>query len=112
MVTKAPDSYVPSSAHQATLREFVAVLFRRRALVLGLFVVVTVTVVALTLTAPVSYTSSGRVLVYRGERQSALTATRMFYGEWESELGSEVARARSRGDRRGARVGRNGEARR
>jgi uncharacterized protein involved in exopolysaccharide biosynthesis len=86
---------VPASARQATLREFLAVLFRRRALVLGLFVVVTVTVLALTLTAPLHYKSSGRVLVYRGERQSALTTTRMFYGEWESELGSEVARARS-----------------
>lgn len=89
------DNAAPSSARQATLREFVAVLFRRRAIVLGLFLVVTVTVVTLTLTAPVTYTSSGRVLVFRGERQSALNATRMFYGEWEAELGSEVARARS-----------------
>jgi succinoglycan biosynthesis transport protein ExoP len=95
MAPNPHDSFTPSSARQATLREFVAVLFRRRALVLGLFVVVTVTVAALTLSAPVSYTSSGRVLVYRGERQSALNTTRMFYGEWESELGSEVARARS-----------------
>lgn len=90
-----PDSSPSSSGRQATLREFVAVLFRRRAIVLGLFVVVTVTVVTLTVTAPVMFTSSGRVLVYRGERQSALNATRMFYGDWESELGSEVARARS-----------------
>ncbi|MCC6349738.1 MAG: hypothetical protein IT347_09135 [Candidatus Eisenbacteria bacterium] len=89
------ESPSPSTGRQASLREFVAVLFRRRALVLGLFAVVTVTVVVLTLTAPVTYTSSGRVLVYRGERTSALNATRMFYGEWESELGSEVARARS-----------------
>lgn len=89
------DTPTPTGGRQATLREFVAVLFRRRALVLGLFAVVTVTVVALTLTAPVTYTSSGRVLVYRGERTSALTANRMFYGEWESELGSEVARAKS-----------------
>ena len=91
------DSGHPSPSgppRQATLREFVAVLFRRRSLVLGLFLVVSVTVVALTLSAPVTYTSAGRVLVYRGERQSALNATRMFYGEWESELGSEVARAR------------------
>jgi len=85
---------VPSAARQATLREFFAVLFRRRALVLGLFVIVSATVVVLTLTASVSYTSSGRVLVYRGERQSALNTMRTFYGEWESELGSEVARAR------------------
>lgn len=89
------DTASPAGGRQASLREFVAVLFRRRWLVLGLFFVVTVTVVALTLTAPVRYTSSGRVLVYRGERQSALNATRMFYGDWESELGSEVARARS-----------------
>lgn len=95
MGTNLHDSVTPPVGRQASLREFVAVLFRRRALVLGLFFVVTVTVVALTLTAPVMYTSSGRVLVYRGERQSALNSTRMFYGDWESELGSEVARARS-----------------
>jgi uncharacterized protein involved in exopolysaccharide biosynthesis len=89
------DSAAPAGGRQATLREFVAVLFRRRWLILGLFLVVTLTVVVLTLTAPVLYTSSGRVLVYRGERQSALNATRMFYGDWESELGSEIQRARS-----------------
>jgi len=88
------DPNAPASGRQATLREFVAVLFRRRWLIVGLFLVVTVTVVVLTLTAPVMYTSSGRVLVYRGERQSALNATRMFYGDWESELGSEIQRAR------------------
>lgn len=95
MATTPVESTSPSGGRQATLREFIAVLFRRRAIVLGLFAVVTITVVALTLSAPVHYTSSGRVLVYRGERQSALNATRMFYGEWESELGSEVARAKS-----------------
>lgn len=89
------DTPSPGAGRQASLREFVAVLFRRRWIVLGLFLVVTVTVVALTLTAPVVYTSSGRVLVYRGERLSALNPNRMLYGEWESELGSEVARARS-----------------
>jgi uncharacterized protein involved in exopolysaccharide biosynthesis len=83
------------SSRQATMREFLAVLFRRRGLIVGLFVVVSLTVVVLTLTTPTTYTSSGRVLVYRGERQSALSSNRMFYGEWESELGSEVARAHS-----------------
>lgn len=96
MTANKPDlAAAPASARQATLREFLSVLFRRRVLVIGLFVVTTVTVVVLTLTAPVRYTSSGRVLVYRGERQSALNTLRNFYGEWESELGSEVARARS-----------------
>lgn len=91
----AESSAAPTSARQATLREFLSVLFRRRGLVVGLFIVTTITVVVLTLTAPIRYTSSGRVLVYRGERQSALNTLRNFYGEWESELGSEVARARS-----------------
>lgn len=95
MASNPLDTPPPGAGRQASLREFVAVLFRRRWLVLGLFMVVTVTVVVLTLTAPVVYTSSGRVLVYRGERLSALNANRMLYGEWESELGSEVARARS-----------------
>lgn len=95
MATNLSGPPAPAGGRQATLREFIAVLFRRRALVLGLFAVVTLTVIVLTLSAPLVYTSSGRVLIYRGERQSALNSYRMVYGEWEAELGSQVARARS-----------------
>jgi uncharacterized protein involved in exopolysaccharide biosynthesis len=58
---------------QATSRELFAVMFRRKWLILGLFFVVTATVTTLAFTTPVSYVSSGRVLVMRGERLSALT---------------------------------------
>ncbi len=84
-----------TGAHKATMREFVAVIFRRRWLIVGLFVVVTATVVALSFTTPVTYSSSGRVLVYRGERTNALSPNRQLFNEWESDLASEQATARS-----------------
>ena len=80
---------------QATSRELFTVIFRRKWLILGLFLVVTATVVGLAFTTPVSYSSSGRVLVMRGERLSALSPGRQLYNDWEEDLGSEVEVARS-----------------
>ncbi|MCC6652561.1 MAG: hypothetical protein IT348_15525 [Candidatus Eisenbacteria bacterium] len=88
-----PQGVAPS--RQATMREFFAVLFRRRWLIVGLFVVVTSTVVTISLTTPTTYSSSGRVLVIRGERQSALSPGRQVFSDWEQELASEVANVRS-----------------
>jgi len=85
----------PIVARQATMREFLAVLFRRRWLIMGLFVVVTVTVLTLAFTTPVTYSSSGRVLLLRGERQSALNPNRQVLSDWEEDLASEVATAHS-----------------
>jgi len=84
-----------STARQATMREFVAVVFRRRGIVIGLFVVVTATVAVLALTTPITYESSGRVLVYRGEQPSQLNAARQVFNDWEEDLASEQANARS-----------------
>jgi uncharacterized protein involved in exopolysaccharide biosynthesis len=80
---------------QATTREFLSVLFRRKWFIIGLFLVASVTVVALSLTTPVTYQSSGRVLIVRGERLSALTPGRQIFSDWEEDLGSEVQVARS-----------------
>lgn len=85
----------PGVARQATMREFFAVLFRRRWLIIGLFFVVTATVLTISFTTPTSYSSSGRVLLIRGERQSALSPGRALFGEWEQDLASEVANVRS-----------------
>lgn len=80
----------PSPQNRATAREFMSVLFRRKAIILGLFAVTTATVVALALSTPVIYSSTGRVLVKRGERESALSPTRQVYDAWEEGLGSEL----------------------
>lgn len=80
----------PTLARQATAREFLAVLFRRKWIILGLFLVTTATVLTVALTTPTYYISSGRILVKRGERQSVLRPERQIFSDWEQELGSEM----------------------
>jgi uncharacterized protein involved in exopolysaccharide biosynthesis len=86
-MTKEPAR--PSPASQTTAREFLAVVFRRRWLILGLFMVTTGTIAVLALTRKIEYQSTGRVLVKRGERESLLDPSRRFL-QWEEELASEV----------------------
>ncbi len=88
--TTTPAPTVTGVARQATAREFVAVLFRRKWLVLGLFVVTTLTVLVISLTGKSVYQSAGRVLIKRGEKESVLTANRQIYNQWEEELASEI----------------------
>ena len=80
----------PSIVRQATAREFLAVLFRRKWIILGLFLVTTATVLAVSLSTPTYFQSSGRILVKRGERQSILRPDRQIMSDWEQELGSEM----------------------
>jgi len=80
----------PRAGRQATAREFLAVVFRRKWIILGLFLVTTATVCTVALTTPTTYISSGRILVKRGERQSALRPDRQIFGDWEQDLGSEM----------------------
>jgi uncharacterized protein involved in exopolysaccharide biosynthesis len=80
---------------QATMREFIAVVFRRRWLILGLFAAVTATVLVIAFSTPTQYESSGRVLVTRGERESALTGRVQILNDWEQDLAGEVAKVRS-----------------
>lgn len=83
------------AANQATSREFLSVIFRRKWLILGLFFVVTATVLVVAMSTPVNYVSTGRVLIVRGEQQSALSSNRQIFGEWEEDLSSEVEVTRS-----------------
>ncbi len=86
----------PSSSQRATAREFFAVVFRRRWIIIGLFAATLGTVLAVTLGTPRYFVSSGQVLVRRGEQQSAMNPVRQVANEWEIELGSEIQTARSR----------------
>jgi uncharacterized protein involved in exopolysaccharide biosynthesis len=85
-VTPTPGS---PARHAAGARDLLTVVFRRRGIILGLFLIVTVTVVALTLTRPVVYISFARVLVKRGEQESSMTPGRRFTG-WEEEMATEA----------------------
>lgn len=80
---------------QATAREFLAVLFRRKWIILGLFLVTTATVLVVAFATPTYYQSSGRILVKRGEWQSVLRPDRQVFSDWEQELGSEMQVIRS-----------------
>lgn len=80
----------PGILRQASAREFLAVLFRRKWIILGLFLVTTATVVAVSLSTPIYFQSSGRILVKRGERLSVLRPDRQIFSDWEQELGSEM----------------------
>lgn len=87
MQSEIPTTGAP---RRATARDFVAILFRRRALILGLFAVTTATVLLLGFSSRVSYFSSGRVLLKRGVPVSALSPERRLYSDWEEDMGSEV----------------------
>ena len=86
----SPSSPAPRPARQATAREFLAVLFRRKWIILGLFLVTTATVFTVAFTTPKTYVSSGRVLIKRGERYSSLHADRQVFSDWEQDLGTQM----------------------
>ena len=83
------------TGRQATIREFLAVVFRRRLVILGLFAATTLTVTWIAFSTPLEYTSSGRVLMRRGEKESVFDAGHQVYAGWEEELSSELQVVRS-----------------
>ena len=89
MTAPTPNPGAPIT-RQATAREFLAVVFRRKWLILGLFAVTTATVLGIALSTETMYQSAARVLVRRGERESVLNASRRIVSDWEQELGSEI----------------------
>ena len=79
---------------QGGARDFLAVLFRRRWIIGTVFAVTTLTVVAINLTRPLFWESTGKVILKRGEKETLLqggvrTLT------WEEELASEVETVKS-----------------
>lgn len=79
----------PTVARQVGARDFLTIVFRRKWIIVGLFVVVTVTVAIVTLARPTEYASFGSVLVKRGEQESVMTPGRRMSG-WEEELATEA----------------------
>lgn len=77
-----------------TVRDVVAVLFRRKWIILGVFAVTTGVTAAFTLSQPVYWESTGKVLLRRGMQDNIMQSYRRTLS-WEEELSSEVETARS-----------------
>ncbi|MCA9727919.1 MAG: hypothetical protein KC729_09575 [Candidatus Eisenbacteria bacterium] len=76
-------------AREVSLRDVLAVVFRRKGIILGVVLAAVATVVLLNLTSPVEYQSSSTIRVNRGEPESAFNS-RMRVLTWEEELNSEI----------------------
>jgi uncharacterized protein involved in exopolysaccharide biosynthesis len=94
MEPEPQDKFQPAG-REPTAREFLAVIFRRKNLVLGLFGATTLTVLVIGLATPQIYVSDGRILVRRGEQESSLTPFRQIVNDWEADLASEIEVAKS-----------------
>jgi len=79
---------------EASIRDFLTVVFRRKWIVLTLFGLSSSVVLFLTLSTPVLYKSASKVLVRRGEKESELSTRSLMYG-WKEEIGSMVETASS-----------------
>ena len=102
---------LPSASRLVGARDFLTVVFRRKWIILGLFVTVTSTVGVLTLARPVEYASFGSVLVKRGEQESVMTPGRRVTG-WEEELATEAQVVKSWAVRERAQASLDADARR
>lgn len=73
-----------------SLRDLAAVLFRRLPIILGVILAALAVVVTVNLNSPVVYRSTSRVLVNRGQQESAYTSRQKQLLTWEEELNSEI----------------------
>jgi uncharacterized protein involved in exopolysaccharide biosynthesis len=83
-----------TGSRQTTAREFVEVVFRRKWVIIGLFLATTLTVAIIALSTPITYTSLGKVQVDRGSKIN-ITSPYRLVTNWEEELATEVQIIRS-----------------
>jgi uncharacterized protein involved in exopolysaccharide biosynthesis len=79
---------------EASLRDFLTIVFRRKWIVLTLFFLSSGTVLYLNLRTPVLYKSASKVLVRRGEKASEMSL-QYIVQTWKEEIGSMVETAMS-----------------
>jgi len=79
---------------QATTRDFLSVIFRRKWVIIGLFAITTTVVVLMNLESTIYYESDARILINRGQGRSVLGSP---FGllPWEEELSSEIELVKS-----------------
>ncbi len=110
-MNREAESLAPTPvSRQVGARDFLTIVFRRKWIILGLFVIVTLTVGILTLARPEEYASFGSVLVKRGEQESIMTPGRRMSG-WEEELATEAQVVKSWSVRKRAQEGLDAAAR-
>ncbi|NIM19416.1 MAG: hypothetical protein GTO51_03440 [Candidatus Latescibacteria bacterium] len=74
---------------EATVRDFLNVVFRRKLMIVSIVLVTTVLVLALNAMQPQTWESNSRILIQRGER-SDLFKGGVRYLSWEEELSSQI----------------------
>jgi succinoglycan biosynthesis transport protein ExoP len=89
-----PNETQASNAGHGGARDFLAVLFRRRWIIATVFAVTTLTVLAINLTRPLFYESTGKVILKRGEKDTLLGGG-LRTMTWDEELASEVETVKS-----------------
>jgi len=72
-----------------TLRDFTVVVFRRKGVILAVFLATVVTVIALNIAEPPIYLSTSRILLSRGEPESVFN-TNLKLLPWDEEVNSEI----------------------
>lgn len=82
------------TARQISARDFAAVLFRRKWVILGVFLITTVVTAAVILSQPTVYESTGKVLVKRGAKDNLFENYPRAL-PWQEELASEIETAKS-----------------
>jgi uncharacterized protein involved in exopolysaccharide biosynthesis len=74
---------------ETTLRDFLNVVFRWKYLILAMFFLTTLLIVFVRASQPVTYVSSSRILVGRGERSSVFVPN-FRYLAWSEEMSSQL----------------------
>ena len=74
---------------EATLRDFLDVIFRRKWLIIGIVLLTTVIVAYLKVSKPQVYASGARILVQRGERSDVFSARPQLLS-WTEEVSSQI----------------------
>jgi uncharacterized protein involved in exopolysaccharide biosynthesis len=91
----SPNETAPNArAGQGSARDFLAVLFRRRWVIGSVFAITTLTVLAINLTQPLYFESTGKVIVKRGVRDNIISGGIRTL-TWEEDLSSEVETVKS-----------------
>jgi polysaccharide biosynthesis transport protein len=83
-----------NASRRISARDFAAVIFRRKWVIVGVFVLTTVVTAAMILSQPTIYESTGKLLVKRGTMENLYAAgTRVL--SWEEDLASEIETVKS-----------------
>ncbi len=84
-----PNGEAGEEAREVSLRDFVSVVFRRKLIIIGVFLAALLIVFLLNARSEVKYQSEATIRISRGQQESAFTS-RVRLLTWEEELNSEI----------------------